>query len=249
MLTLAEIKKRLRQPDDLDTPVWRYMNVGRFLWLLLQRQLWLAPLNSFSDTFEGVAPHTVRHALSSEFKPETYGFAAETDAMAALRAIRQNVFVSCWHLGPTESDVMWRSYCSEEGIVIRTTYRRLRDSVGGLPVGLVDYADFSTYRGEYDPVLGAWLKRSEFSGDREIRVGYFSGWFKNSPLWPPSDDNRRTYGMPIAWPISRAIDIVHAHPKADYDYVVTLEEIARRIAPDLPNPLVAYSKLASSADY
>lgn len=249
MLTVFQVRQHLRQPDDLDTPVWRYMNIGRFLWLLVKRQLWMSPLDSFPDKFEGVPPGRVRHSFTSNFTPEVYGFAAGTDPMTALRTIRKNVYVSCWHLASTESDTMWRAYCSEEGVVIRTTYRRLRDSMGGLPIGLVDYTDFSHYHGEYDPVLGAWLKRSEFSGDKEVRVGFFPGWFKDSNLWPPKDDARRTYGMPTDWPIRDAIEIVHAHPKADYDHVATLEEVVRRIAPDLPDPLVAYSSLASGSGY
>jgi hypothetical protein len=61
----SQVKRHLKQPDDLDRPVWRYMGLARLLWRLFKRQLWMTRPDVLSDRdkFEGIAPPTVSHAL------------------------------------------------------------------------------------------------------------------------------------------------------------------------------------------
>lgn len=245
MLSPFDVARQLPQPENLNTPVWRYMSLGHFVSLLLYRQLWLAPLDRLGDRFEGIAPGPVVNATIANTEFASYGFEPTTDRIQALHAIRRDMFVSCWNLSPVESDLMWRAHAPEDGVVLKTTYENLRGSVGGLPVGLVEYRDFNRYREPYDPVLGAWLKRLEFAGEQEVRVGLFRRWFPNLA---PADSGSVYYGMPITWEIT---DLhVIAHPKADYELVRTLTDLMGRLnSPIFEYPLVAYSHLAAAPPY
>ena len=245
-LAPLSVKKQLRQPDNLDVPVWRFMSLARLLWLLQKRQLWLAPLDVLSDRFEGIAPSTQAHAVLTTVDLSAYGVDATTDRAEALQRIRRRIFVSSWHMSAHESDALWRVYCPTEGIAIRTTYRKLRDSVGGLPVGMVEYVDFGSYRQPYDPMLGAWLKRTHFSTDQEVRVGLYSGWLSDPCTKEPE---RRTIGMPIDWPLEQAIERIVVYPQADYSYIEAVTDLVGRLVPHLPEPVVMYSALASHPPY
>jgi hypothetical protein len=108
----ASIKASLKQPENLNTPVWRYLSLARFLWLLLNRQLWLAPLDRLGDSFEGVAPSTLVHDLTLPTDLSSYGVDSTMNRAEALTRIRRSIFVSSWHLSEHESDTMWRAYCA-----------------------------------------------------------------------------------------------------------------------------------------
>jgi hypothetical protein len=205
----------------------------------------MAPLDLLSDRFEGIAPSTQVQALMMT-DLSSYRIEGAADRAEALQLIRRRIFVSSWHLSAHESDNLWHKYCPNDGIVIRTTYRKLRDSVGGLPIGMVEYADFSSFRQPYDPILGAWLKRANFAAEQEVRVGLYMGWLPNLQ---PEQLGRRTYGMPIEWPIETVIERVVVYPGADFGYIEAVTEAVNRLAPEFSEHIVAYSSLASSPPY
>lgn len=147
-----EIARLLRQPSDPKSRVWRYLSLSRFAWLLSKKQLWMSRIDLMGDRFEAIVPGP---AFASPM-PGIEDFTGAPDAgerrIAALRALRGQMFVNCWHMSEHESHPMWRVYCGRgDGICIQTTYDRLRASVGFLPIGLVEYKDFARYEGSYNP--------------------------------------------------------------------------------------------------
>jgi hypothetical protein len=89
-------------------------------------------------------------------------------------------YVNCWHNNNYESAAMWKLYLkSDEGIAIRSTTRRLVDSLARCPerifVSTVKYIDFGTEaienaRGVWNVLDGIIHKRISFAHEREIRA-------------------------------------------------------------------------------
>jgi hypothetical protein len=89
-------------------------------------------------------------------------------------AIRQQLFVSCWHLGSHESEAMWRIYCGrQDGVAIVLPYSRLRDSISApdTHIGTVEYIPYETgifkRFGQFSPGMH---KRREFEYEFEARI-------------------------------------------------------------------------------
>lgn len=112
--------------------------------------------------------------------------------------------MSCWHESAGESVAMWKCYnTSADGIAVKTSYRRLRESLIGpeeVYIGRVSYIDYDAAEpvGLFDEQDRLWhqaprnhplklrsqffKKRLEFQHEREVRVihakplhGLFSG--------------------------------------------------------------------------
>ena len=82
---------------------------------------------------------------------------------------------SCWMESGHESSLMWKAYAGAEGVVVRTSFQNLQDSirsVAELPVtfGQVEYVD---YRRNEVPRFG-WApllhKRTEYREEGELRA-------------------------------------------------------------------------------
>ena len=166
--------------------------------------------------------------------------------IAALQRLRQQMFVSCWHMSEHESDGMWKAYCgSGDGVCVQTTYNKLQASVGFLPLGLVEYRNFQTYKGQYNPWLGAWLKRDVFSSENEVRVLSFQQWLGPRGTTPPG---QKTISLPIAWDPEQVVGGIHVHPKSDHSYIEVVNDIVDRFAPALSGK-VWYSSMGASPPY
>lgn len=119
--------------DDTAT-LWRYMDLSKFLDLILHKKLVFPRYDKFEDTFEGYAANFIeltRKGLHSinEFDEGTINFVTGilTDAVAVYNYY---AYVSCWHLNEFESAGMWKLYCnSPESLVIKTKAHLLKKSL------------------------------------------------------------------------------------------------------------------------
>ncbi|MDP1886668.1 MAG: DUF2971 domain-containing protein [Polaromonas sp.] len=89
---------------------------------------------------------------------------------------RGNAVVSCWHSSSYESAAMWSLYLkSNEGIAIRTTFKRLCNSFAvakdTVLIGEVKYIDFERDSFNAGNMFEAFLhKRKSFEHEKEIRA-------------------------------------------------------------------------------
>ena len=127
--------------------VWRYMSLGRFVWMLKKKALWMCRADQLDDAWEMAYSN-------EEFKlaVETSGLASkpyETEVLTRvlhenIRKLRERTFVSCWTASNSESHAMWSVYCgSSEGVAVQTTLQKLKASVGELSVRPVRYEKFN----------------------------------------------------------------------------------------------------------
>lgn len=185
------------EPDkrcDPKTRLWRYMDLAKFIALIDSRSLHFARADLLGDSFEGATGNMAERARWDAFYLDSFRQAVRTapgresplsdeevDAQAnrllkgfSQSAIteRRQLYVSCWHASPGESEALWRIYCPPPtaGVAIETTADRLLRSVGRASVrlGKVRYLDFRTeYAGVHDRIF---CKRKSLSHESEVRL-------------------------------------------------------------------------------
>lgn len=159
-------------PTDVQTRIWRYVDLAKFLWLLSKRSLFFARADSFSDPFEGSFTRA-----NVRLRPEVYAGKIPEAMRSQLSAFaewsRQWTFVQCWHGSSHESAAMWDLYASASGsIALQSTFARLRDALPSEAfVGAVQYVDYANFFiPEHNSLAPYVHKRLSFEHEREIRA-------------------------------------------------------------------------------
>ncbi len=212
----------LRLPSNPDTIIWKYMDLSKFLDLLLSRRLFMARSDKFEDQYEG----TFSEPTFEEMKRLS---ADNPEFLKYYKSHREKVVVSSWHINEYESYAMWQIFTkTNEGLAICSTVGRLREALEPEEatqqfIGEVNYID---YKKEYIPFDDAFFpflfKRKSFQYEREIRV-----------LTDLSADG--TYindGIKVNVDICRLIDKIYIHPKSENWYKKLVIELMDRLGFD-----------------
>ena len=144
------------------------MSFAKFCSLLDRKALFFSFVGEMEDRYEGfIYPPKPREHGDSLHHAERIGH-------DVLSEIARTALVSCWTESDHESSLMWKAYASAEGVLVRTSFQNLRESirsVAELPVtfGQVEYVD---YRTEVPRFGSAPLfhKRMEYRGEDEVRA-------------------------------------------------------------------------------
>ena len=134
--------------------LWRYMDVGKFEWLVEHGRLFMPTAGQLADPLEGTAPEgelrwwqrAAAMAESDEKRRIVEHNRAFLPRMA--QAFRSNCYVSCWHMNTRENGLMWSCYTTQpQSVAIRTTYEALRANLPFyVAVGTVRYMDYPSAR-------------------------------------------------------------------------------------------------------
>lgn len=143
-----EIEKNIKFINDSnildDDYLWKYIDIHKFLFLIINRSLYLTRLDKFEDKREGISPiHLLYKNKKKEFdKHEMFDSIREfmtVDTMAnemnkiedALKNIQRFNFASCWVIGKkqTESVAMWNLYSDPKSIAIRIKYSDFKNNL------------------------------------------------------------------------------------------------------------------------
>lgn len=167
--------QQISTPAD-EVTVWRYMSIEKFISLLSSSSLHFCRLDKFDDPWEGVWPKNYLESASQKSNLEVF---------ARVKS-KHILFVNCWHANESESAAMWDLYSSRDsGVAIKTTVGRLKSSLEGgeTYLGAVRYVDFNNYieRESLNVMVPAFLKRSSFEHEREVRLLHFKGELLASP--------------------------------------------------------------------
>src|SRR5579871_3476871 len=121
-----------RLPTNKDIPIWRYMDLGKYLAMLDCGSLYFARANKLGDPFEG-AP-TTRMVTVREYirankttDPALASYKDVPDYALNWGGIFQHGvqkhLVNCWHMNEYESAAMWKLYSSSsEAVCVQSTY-------------------------------------------------------------------------------------------------------------------------------
>jgi hypothetical protein len=165
-----------------DQVLWRYLDFPKFLDLLASKSLKMPRASKMDDGFEGMmglgATEGTLAAAKKRGEPSYLRHASINQEQRRSFFWRDRTYVSCWNAFPNENAGLWRIYGDDKGLVIRTTWKSLRNSLVGssdcvetIFFGNVDYRDFSqdryvppTYTDQY------FAKRVEFAHEHEFRL-------------------------------------------------------------------------------
>ena len=175
-----------RLPDDLDVPIWRYMDFTKFVYMLERQALFFCRPDCLDDRFEGTwGPTSLSHFQQDLTERINRGVDVVGGINHQLQGhkrvaahMRQVTAINCWHLSPHESAAMWKLYIyAHQGIAICSSVSRLIHSFPNddksllVHVGMVSYIDFDTEPIPSGNYLTPFIyKRNSFEHERELRA-------------------------------------------------------------------------------
>lgn len=218
---LREPNPACKLPDDLDTPVWRYMDMAKFQSLLKKQALYLCRADCFSqDRFEGTYS---RHQISvmEDWLKEICEAHMIDSERKRREHDRHKSYISCWCKYKYDLDLMWKTYIrNPPGIAIRSSVRRLQQACDDgelqpLDISEVNYFDHTG--GERIDYFGSptvfFHKDHHFQLDQEVRIVHYPN------ISEPTPDH---IFLPVS--LSGLIELVVLQPNTNEDDLKSVRE-------------------------
>ena len=113
----------IKLPEDPNTIVWKYLDLSKFLDLLLSRKLFMSRSDKFEDQYEG----TFSEPTYEEIKKLAVN---NPEFLNYYKTHREKVAISSWHINEYESFAMWQIFTqNSEGLAIQSTIGRLQKAL------------------------------------------------------------------------------------------------------------------------
>lgn len=202
-------------PDD--EPIWRYMDLSKFLYLVEEKKLYFSLSKDLEDKWEGHVP-----AADLQLLEETYGSETTDFLKGEFQYTLSCGAVNCWHRNEGESVAMWSLYTQAPyGVAIRSSVGRLKRALEATPIevelGVVKYrdlADTSSPSLNLDFVLIQlffFQKRTCYQHENELRAFTLAPPKNPRTDWD-SDYHEPEKGMLIDVSLADLIDSVYLGP-------------------------------------
>ncbi|PZX92898.1 hypothetical protein DOS84_13590 [Flavobacterium aquariorum] len=212
----------IKLPQDSDTIVWKYLDLSKFLDLLLSHKLFMSRSDKFEDQYEG----TFSEPTFEEIKKLSIN---NPDFLKYYKTHREKVAISSWHINEYESFAMWQIFTqNSEGLAIQSTVKRLQDAL--IPeknykqyIGEVNYIDYKKEYIPFDDLFFPFLfKRKSFQYEREVRI--------------ITDVTENTIklndGLKINVDITQLIEKIYIHPKSENWYKNLVIQLVKQLGFD-----------------
>lgn len=216
------LDKNIKLPDSPDTIIWKYLDLSKFVDLLLYQKLFMSRSDKFEDQYEG----TFSEPTYEEIKKLAVD---NPNFLDFYKTRRKNVVISSWHINEYESFAMWQIFTQKnEGLAIQSTLGRLqkaleKDREFEQLIGEVNYIDYKKeyipFENEFFPFL---FKRKSFQYEREIRV------ITDVTKHHLDIDN----GLKIDINIQDLIEKIYIHPKSENWYKKLVMDLISRLGFD-----------------
>lgn len=209
-------------PENPDTVVWKYLDLSKFLDLLLAKKLFMSRSDKFEDQYEGTFSEPTFEEIKrlSENNPEFLDF---------YKTHREKVVVSSWHINEYESFAMWQIFTqNSEGLAIQSTIGRLQKALEVEKnfkqyIGQVNYIDYKKEYIPFDDMFFPFLfKRKSFQYEREVRI---IGDLSNQEI-------KINDGLKIDVDINQLIEKIYIHPKSENWYKKLVIELVDKLGFD-----------------
>ena len=195
-------------PEDPNTIVWKYLDLSKFLDMLLSRQLFMSRSDKFEDQYEG----TFSEPTFEEIKKIA---ANNPKFLDYYKSHREKVVISSWHINEYESFAMWQIFTkNNEGLAIQSTVKRLQEALKPERateqfIGEVNYIDYKKEHIPFDDTFFPFLfKRKSFQYEREVRI-----------ISDVTSNNMTINdGLKIDVDINQLIERIYIHPKSENWY-------------------------------
>ena len=203
-----------------ETIIWKYLDLSKFLDLIISRKMFLSRSDKFEDQYEG----TFSEPTFEEIKLLLNDSPKYLDH---YKARRKDIIIRSWHTNPYESFAMWQIFTkNNEGLAIQSTIGRLKKSILNqerdinLHIGEVQYID---YKKDYIPLKDNYFpflyKRKSFQYENEIRL---IGDGANL-------DKTINDGLKIDIDVDLLIQNLYIHPRSEKWYKNLIETIITRL--------------------
>jgi hypothetical protein len=209
----------IKLPDNPNTIVWKYLDLSKFLDLLLSQKLFMSRSDKFEDQYEGTFSEPTFEEIKklSKDNPEFLEY---------YKSHREKVVVSSWHINEYESFAMWQIFTqNSEGLAIQSTIGRLQNALKPEKnykqyIGEVNYIDYKKEYIPFDDLFFPFLfKRKSFQYEREVRI-----------ISDTSPDNIKINdGLKIDVDISELIEKIYIHPKSENWYKNLVIELVSKL--------------------
>ena len=208
-------------PDD-DTIVWKYLDLSKFLDMLLSKKLFMSRSDKFEDQYEG----TFSEPTYEEIKKIA---ANNSKFLDYYKSHREKVVISSWHINEYESYAMWQIFTkNNEGLAIQSTIGRLKQALAPEKkylqnIGAVNYIDYKKEYIPFDDTFFPFLfKRKSFQYEREVRI------------ISDTSGNRVSIndGLKVDVNIDQLIEKIYIHPKSENWYKNLVIELVQRLGFD-----------------
>jgi len=209
----------IKLPEDPDTIVWKYLDLSKFLDLLLSKKLFMSRSDKFEDQYEG----TFSEPTFEEIKKLAID---NPEFLNYYKIHRERVAISSWHINEYESFAMWQIFTqNSEGLAIQSTIGRLQKALQPENnfdqfIGEVNYIDYKKEYIPFDDFFFPFLfKRKSFQYEREVRI--------------ITDTSKSTIklneGLKINVDIDQLIEKIYIHPKSENWYKKLVIELVEQL--------------------
>ncbi|WP_136668722.1 DUF2971 domain-containing protein [Flavobacterium sp. H122] len=205
--------------EDPNTVIWKYLDLSKFLDLLLSERMFMSRSDKFEDQYEGTFSEPTYEEIKkiAENNPKFLDY---------YKSHRESIVVSSWHINEYESFAMWQIFTkNNEGLAIQSTLGRLKEALQPEHnfeqyIGEVNYID---YKKEYIPFENTFFpflfKRKSFQYEREVRV-----------LTDVSTKKLTINdGLKIHIDINTLIEKIYIHPKSENWYKKLVIELVEKL--------------------
>ena len=213
----------IKLPEDPNTIVWKYLDLSKFLDLLMSQKLFMSRSDKFEDQYEGT--------FSEPTFEEIRKLAIDNPKfLEYYKNHREKVVISSWHINEYESFAMWQIFTqNSEGLAIQSTIGRLQNAL--LPektykqyIGEVNYIDYKKEYIPFDDLFFPFLfKRKSFQYEGEVRI-----------ISDISSNNIKINdGLKIDVDISQLIEKIYIHPKSENWYKNLVIQLVKELGFDI----------------
>ena len=214
--------KNITLPEDPDTVVWKYLDLSKFLDLLMSQKLFMSRSDKFEDQYEG----TFSEPTYEEIKKLSIN---NPEFLNYYKSHREKVAVSSWHINEYESFAMWQIFTqNSEGLAIQSTVNRLKKALDSETqhkqyIGEVNYIDYKKEYIPFDDVFFPFLfKRKSFQYEREVRI-----------ISDVTQSNiKLNDGLKINVDINQLIEKIYIHPKSENWYKNLVIQLVKQLGFD-----------------
>ena len=212
----------IKLPKDPNTIIWKYLDLSKFLDLLMSEKLFMSRSDKFEDQYEG----TFSEPTFEEIKKLSID---NPDFLNYYKTHREKVAISSWHINEYESFSMWQIFTqNSEGLAIQSTIGRLQESLVletnfKQYIGEVNYIDYKKEHIPFDDMFFPFLfKRKSFQYEGEVRIITDIG----------ESNIKINEGLKINVEINRLIGKIYIHPKSENWYKNLVIQLVKQLGFD-----------------
>ena len=232
--------------------IWRYMDFPSFYSILLSKGLFFKRLDKYSDEYEGRVSDEIRDYLKRYVRTNPfYGGSQSVDdfVQGFVEPLEKNksfTLSNSWVLNDAEIYAMWKIYLrgSTEGIAIRTTVEKFRDS-------LLNNKIIFLNKVRYEPKLEiptfssiSKYKSKAYSYEQEFRALIYDQY---TILKQPDGTEFKTplyeYGRIIPVDLDKLIEEIHISPFTGKWFYEVVKSTIQSFMPTFDVDNIVYSRI------